>query len=527
MWMGLCVCSISLLRRECPRRVLLQTCCICRCEEEEEALTACSAGAHRICKECLGSLVGTLADNTRALTADGDVVCKESTKQECGGAFRCNEMVEALVQTRAAAACAGFVHAVRRQASAAADARAEALRVRVLELEAAGMGAVEATLEAHRRAMEDLLVVIRCPGCRRPGDVDVQNCMALYCAPDVGGCGSHFCAWCMEACPDSDAAHAHVSECGLNPNRPHLYASERDHQDNVRWEQRLRVVARLRDYFTRCHMEVGWATEFATLPAIRDLGLRWEDVRAHMDGVVVVRTGDELVEAAKRGGVVELGGGEVVLRRAVRVRGTSVTVRNGTVRVIDEEIVNDGYGVQVEMGGRLTVENVRVVGTGLSCEDGGQAELQGVEIADCRENGVFCRDQGSKIVVQGGRIMGSKDSDGVACEEGGQVELRGVEIADCRENGVVCTGHGSTVVVQGGRITGSKDGAGVACGPWAGRGAGRGDCRLRTQWRALHRPRVHGRGAGGAHHGVQGRGRGGMPRRWPCGGAGRGDRRLQ
>ena len=280
------------------RRAPVQTCCICM--EEEDALTACSAGAHRMCGECLGSLVGTLADNPRALRADGDVGCRESTGRECGGAFPCREVVEALVRLQAAGACVAFVHAVRRHAATSAEAGAGAEAPAETGAATSGSGA-EASLADHRRALEDALIVVRCPGCRRPGDVDVGSCMALYCAPGEGGCGSHFCGWCMAACPDSDAAHAHVEGCGLNPNRPHLYASGRDLQENVRWEQRLRVVERLRERVGMRDAEVVWDA-LATLPTIRELGLRWEDVRAHMDGVVVVRTGDELVEAAKRGG---------------------------------------------------------------------------------------------------------------------------------------------------------------------------------------------------------------------------------
>ena len=118
-------------------------------------------------------------------------------------------------------------------------------------------------------------------------------------------------------------------------------------------------------------------------------------------------------------------------------------------------------------GSNVVVQGGRITGSvgenGVACEDGGHAEVRGVEIANSNDSGVFCDGPGSKVVVQGGRITGSVEHNGVACHEGGQAEVRGVEIADCKECGVFCTDQGSKVVVQGGRITGSKNFDGVEC----------------------------------------------------------------
>lgn len=157
---------------------------------------------------------------------------------------------------------------------------------RELTEEAKALGDMEESVTTHWRAMKDLLIVVRCPSCQRPGSIDVSRCMALHCARGDGGCGCHFCAWCMGACSDSGAAHDHVSECRLNPNRPAFFASEEDLLKSRKWEQRLRVVAFLRDSIAPRHRKAAWALGFAKLPAICDLGLRWEDVCCGCCGVM-------------------------------------------------------------------------------------------------------------------------------------------------------------------------------------------------------------------------------------------------
>ena len=176
-----------------------------------------------------------------------------------------------------------------------------------------------------------------------------------------------------------------------------------------------------------------------------------------------VWTGEEVAQAVERGGVVDLGGQEVVLTRAIKVgfEETVATVRNGTVRV-EVAVLGDGYALCCRGKGRLRMEGVRVVGTGILCIDGGRVSLVDVEVVDSPESGVLCGKKG-KVVMQGGRITGSKTAHGLNCSHSGQVDAQNVRIADCRMCGVIACRAGSTVALQGCRISGSQTGHGVAC----------------------------------------------------------------
>jgi len=78
------------------------------------------------------------------------------------------------------------------------------------------------------------LIIPRCPtpGCNS-FVTDFDACAGLQCGrvpPGLGlptevsaqvgvGCGAHFCAWCMEICPDRHVCHEHVRNCAFNPNK--------------------------------------------------------------------------------------------------------------------------------------------------------------------------------------------------------------------------------------------------------------------------------------------------------------------
>jgi hypothetical protein len=70
----------------------------------------------------------------------------------------------------------------------------------------------------------DNLILPRCPNeqCKKPFD-DFEACAALKCEPDEGGCGTYFCAWCLQAQVGGQVStarsecHAHVRLCPLNP----------------------------------------------------------------------------------------------------------------------------------------------------------------------------------------------------------------------------------------------------------------------------------------------------------------------
>ena len=179
---------------------------------------------------------------------------------------------------------------------------------------------------------------------------------------------------------------------------------------------------------------------------------------------VKVWTEKEVVAAVRMGGEVDLGGAEVVLTDVVGVvgAGTVGTIRNGTLRGVCP--VPEGMHILgASERGELRLERVRVVGTGVCCAEGGRVTLLDTHVTDTPGPGVLCSGRGSKMVMQGGCVMGLKESDGVYCLRGGQVELIEVEIGDCQQCGVLSVGQGSRVVVGGGRITGSKEQHGVEC----------------------------------------------------------------
>ena len=83
------------------------------------------------------------------------------------------------------------------------------------ELEAAATQAGRVLV--HKRHLEGVVLCTRCPGCGG-AVLDFDGCFALTCARErYGGCGTHFCAFCLVVCPQD--AHAHVAACLENPNR--------------------------------------------------------------------------------------------------------------------------------------------------------------------------------------------------------------------------------------------------------------------------------------------------------------------
>ena len=97
------------------------------------------------------------------------------------------------------------------------------------------------------------------------------------------------------------------------------------------------------------------------------------------------------------------------------------------------------------------------------CDQGGQAEVRDVQIADCKRCGVWSMGQGSKIVVQGGRITGSKEGHGVWCLDGGQAEVRGVVVSKCGGYGLLRLGDESRLQHSGCQVSGCGKGATYQC----------------------------------------------------------------
>lgn len=420
-----------------------------------------------MCSDCLALKVGTLAESRAASTPAGDLRCRDCTGLECMGAFSAAAVMAKLPGDEDRR---GFLDASRRHAAEAEQAERarelEELRSRIVELEAAGGPEAVA---AHCKLLQEELNVIRCPRCKRAAMVgDFQACMALTCTRAEGGCGAFMCRWCLGECGED--AHHHVAHCTRNPRRPDLFGTEAMFREQERALHRRKALAYLvRKVPDELRRAVWEAAE--GLFAIREARLQWADVEASItrqrlalqEGIALVSTAEELAEAMERGGSIDLGGDELGLTAEIVVGNRVVTtVRNGTLRAADTPL-GTGYGLQVQQGAELRLEGMTVIGTGVRCGGGGNAALVHVRLEDAPKTGVMCTGHGSRVDVQGGRIAGSRASDGLVCQDGGQAEVRDVEIADCNLCGVFISGTGSMVVVQRARVVGSKVGHGIAC----------------------------------------------------------------
>lgn len=80
---------------------------------------------------------------------------------------------------------------------------------------------------------------LSCPHC---GAVyfDFDACISLQCQT----CNGFFCALCQEKCKSTDAGHAHVLNCPLNPNRGHSYFITQDEWERFVKARRLDVARR-------------------------------------------------------------------------------------------------------------------------------------------------------------------------------------------------------------------------------------------------------------------------------------------
>lgn len=138
-------------------------------------------------------------------------------------------------------------------------------------------GADDGSVHQHRQALEDELLVTRCPSCLNPGLAggDLHECMVLWCAQEDGGCGTAMCGWCFGNCGEDVIRH--VATCAFNPRAPYVTGSERELLARVQAEQRRRVVEYLREMVPPAMREAVWGA-VEGLPVLRDAGLRWAQV---------------------------------------------------------------------------------------------------------------------------------------------------------------------------------------------------------------------------------------------------------
>jgi hypothetical protein len=85
----------------------------------------------------------------------------------------------------------------------------------------------EEQLELHRRVIEACktirdMMILRCPNeaCKVPF-ADYNGCLAFTCGdvdmPQLGGCGAHFCGWCLKLCGNDAHSHLKSGECTRQP----------------------------------------------------------------------------------------------------------------------------------------------------------------------------------------------------------------------------------------------------------------------------------------------------------------------
>jgi hypothetical protein len=81
----------------------------------------------------------------------------------------------------------------------------------------------DAEAQMHVRRIVDTILTLACPGCRK-AFVDYNDCAALECKDEGGnGCGTAFCAYCLENCGQN--AHPHVRVCRYNPSGQEDFSS--------------------------------------------------------------------------------------------------------------------------------------------------------------------------------------------------------------------------------------------------------------------------------------------------------------
>ena len=90
-----------------------------------------------------------------------------------------------------------------------------------------------------------------------------------------------------------------------------------------------------------------------------------------------------------------------------------------------------------------------------------EAEVVDVEVSDCGRDGVTSLDEGSKVVVRGGRIVRCRTFHGVDCNRGGKAEVRNVEISECGSYGLFSCG--GSLTHSGCTVTGCGRGARFGC----------------------------------------------------------------
>lgn len=146
--------------------------------------------------------------------------------------------------------------------------------------------------------------------------------------------------------------------------------------------------------------------------------------------------------------------------RVVRIR-NGVLVAGGVAGARGAGAVGNGYALAVRGEGlTLHLTNIKTVGTGLRCDGGASLILdEGCVVSEAPRSGIMVHGRGhtsgaaSSLVMTGGRVE-ARELNGVCCAEGGGANLEGVELVECRLAGILATGAGSRVSARGGAVRG-------------------------------------------------------------------------
>lgn len=108
----------------------------------------------------------------------------------------------------------------------------------------------EGRVRVHKQHIEGSLLALLCPRCAAPLDMTSfdfrRDCMAMMHLKSDGGCGAHFCGWCLELCGDTQAAHRHATHCRHNPRVGEVFSSREvwERADQARMQAALEAYVR-------------------------------------------------------------------------------------------------------------------------------------------------------------------------------------------------------------------------------------------------------------------------------------------
>jgi hypothetical protein len=129
---------------------------------------------------------------------------------------------------------------------------------------------VQSEAARARAHILDTLLTLQCPRCSK-AFLDFEACFALRCRDSGGhGCGTAFCAYCLQDCGDLAAAHRHVSSCEHNSASGKALFSTKEHFDTVQVLRRVRTV---QAYLDSLPLQLRATVQDSVARELRDCGI--------------------------------------------------------------------------------------------------------------------------------------------------------------------------------------------------------------------------------------------------------------